>query len=63
MLLADMDPFLHHAVETGTTYDFNSRDNRYFTINGRSFPDTIQNNGSGAAAEPAVRGARADPAE
>jgi hypothetical protein len=42
-----MDPFLHHAVETGTTYDFNSRDNRYFTINGRSFPDTIQDNGSG----------------
>ena len=47
MLLADMDPFLHHAIETGTTYDFNSRDNRYFTINGRSFPDTIQDNGSG----------------
>jgi FtsP/CotA-like multicopper oxidase with cupredoxin domain len=46
-LLADIDPFLHHAVETGTTYDFNSRDNRYFTINGRSFPDTIQDNGSG----------------
>ena len=47
MLLADMDPFLHHAIETGTTYDFNSRDNRYFTINGQSFPDTIQDNGSG----------------
>ena len=46
-LLADMDPFLHHAVEIGATYDFNSRDNRYFTINGRSFPDTIQDNGSG----------------
>ena len=47
LLLADMDPFLHHAVETGTAYDFNSRDNRYFTINGRSFPDTVQDNGSG----------------
>jgi hypothetical protein len=46
-LLADIDPFLHHAVETGTTYNFNGRDNRYFTINGRSFPDTIQDNGSG----------------
>jgi len=46
-LLADIDPFLHHAVEIGATYDFNSRDNRYFTINGRSFPDTIQDNGSG----------------
>jgi hypothetical protein len=47
LLLADMDPFLHHAVETGATYDFNSRNNRYFTINGRSFPDTVQDNGSG----------------
>jgi Multicopper oxidase len=46
LLLADIDPFLHHAVETGTTYDFNSRNNRYFTINGRSFPDTVQDNGS-----------------
>jgi hypothetical protein len=46
LLLADIDPFLHHAVETGATYDFNSRNNRYFTINGRSFPDTIQDNGS-----------------
>jgi hypothetical protein len=46
-LLADIDPFLHHAVETGTAYNFNARNNRYFTINGRSFPDTIQDNGSG----------------
>jgi hypothetical protein len=46
LLLADIDPFLHHAVETGATYDFNSRNNRYFTINGRSFPDTVQDNGS-----------------
>jgi hypothetical protein len=46
LLLADMDPFLHHAVEIGATYDFNSRDNRYFTINGRNFPDTVQDNGS-----------------
>ena len=46
LLLADIDPFLHHAVETGGTYDFNARNNRYFTINGRSFPDTVQDNGS-----------------
>jgi hypothetical protein len=46
LLLADLDPFLHHAVETNATYDFNSRNNRYFTINGRSFPDTVQDNGS-----------------
>jgi hypothetical protein len=47
LLLADMDPDLHHAVEIGATYDYNAKRDRYFTINGRSFPDTIQDNGSG----------------
>ena len=46
LLLAEIDPDLHHAVETGGTYDFNALHNRYFTINGREFPDTIQDNGS-----------------
>jgi Multicopper oxidase len=46
LLLADIDPALHHAVETGQAYDLNARRDRYFTINGRSFPDTIQDNGS-----------------
>ena len=46
LLLAEVDPDLHKAVETNTTYDFNGLLNRYFTINGRSFPDTIQENGS-----------------
>jgi FtsP/CotA-like multicopper oxidase with cupredoxin domain len=46
LLLADIDPALHHAVETGATYDFNALRDRYYTINGRSFPDTIQDNGS-----------------
>jgi FtsP/CotA-like multicopper oxidase with cupredoxin domain len=46
LLLAEIDPELHHAVEVGTTYDINSLRNRYYTINGRSFPDTIQDNGS-----------------
>ena len=46
LLLAEIDPDLHHAVETGGDYDVNARHNRYFTINGRSFPDTIQDNGS-----------------
>ena len=45
MLLNEIDPDLHHAVETGGTYDFNALHNRYFTINGREFPDTIQDNG------------------
>jgi FtsP/CotA-like multicopper oxidase with cupredoxin domain len=46
LLLADIDPALHHAVETGQTYDLNARRDRYYTINGRSFPDTIQDNNS-----------------
>jgi hypothetical protein len=46
MLLGEIDPVLHHAVETNGTYDFTTLHNRYFTINGRSFPDTIQDNGS-----------------
>jgi len=46
LLLAEIDPDLHHAVETGGTYDFTKLHNHYFTINGRSFPDTLQDNGS-----------------
>ena len=43
---ASIDPDLHHAVETGGTYDLNALRNRYFAINGREFPDTVQDNGS-----------------
>lgn len=46
LLLSDIDPDLHHAVEVGATYDVNTLRNRYFAINGREFPDTIQDNGS-----------------
>ena len=47
LLLSEIDPDLHHAVETGGTYDVNALHNRYFAINGREFPDTVQDNGSG----------------
>jgi hypothetical protein len=47
LLLNEIDPDLHHAVETGGTYDINALHNRYFAINGREFPDTVQDNGSG----------------
>jgi FtsP/CotA-like multicopper oxidase with cupredoxin domain len=48
LLLAEIDPDLHHAVEIGSgTYDFNALLNHYYTINGRSFPDTVQDNGTG----------------
>src|SRR5262252_8927183 len=47
LLLAEIDPDLHHAVETGNgTYDLNARRPRYFTVNGREFPDTLQDNGT-----------------
>ncbi len=46
LLLNEIDPDLHHAVETGGTYDLNALHNRYFAINGREFPDTVQDNGS-----------------
>lgn len=45
ILLSDIDPDLHHAVETNSTYDVTSLNSKYFTVNGRSFPDTIQKNG------------------
>ena len=44
LLLSEVDPDLHHAVETGGTYDFTKLHNRYYLINGRAFPDTIQDN-------------------
>ena len=47
LLLNEIDPDLHHAVETGGTYDVNALHNRYFAINGREFPDTVQDNGTG----------------
>ena len=50
LLLSEIDPDLHHAVETGGTYDINARRDRYFAINGREFPDTVQDNGSGLLA-------------
>ena len=46
LLLAEVDPDLHHAVETGGAYDFNTLHNRYYFVNGRAFPDTLQDNGS-----------------
>ncbi|WP_433301430.1 multicopper oxidase domain-containing protein [Actinoplanes sp. CA-030573] len=46
LLLSEIDSDLHHAVETGGTYDVNARQDRYFAVNGREFPDTIQDNGS-----------------
>jgi hypothetical protein len=44
VMLGELDPDLHQAVETGGTYDFTQLHNRYFAVNGREFPDTLQDN-------------------
>ncbi len=46
ILLSDFDTDLHHAVEVGGAYDFNLLHNRYYAVNGRMFPDTLQDNSS-----------------
>lgn len=46
ILLGEVALDFHHAVELGQAPDFNTLRNRYFTVNGRSFPDTLQSNGS-----------------
>jgi len=46
MLLSEIDPDLHQAVERGGDYDVTAYHPRYWMINGRSFPDTIAPNGA-----------------
>ncbi|MDF5755581.1 multicopper oxidase domain-containing protein [Spongiactinospora sp. TRM90649] len=46
LVLGAIDPDLHHAVETGGGFDLDRRRARYFSINGRQFPDTIHDNGA-----------------
>jgi FtsP/CotA-like multicopper oxidase with cupredoxin domain len=41
MLMAEVDPDLHHRVEIGLAYDITRYHPRYWMLNGRSFPDTI----------------------
>jgi len=45
ILVHDMDPDLHRAVERNEPYDVTQKHDRYWTINGRSFPDTIAGDG------------------
>jgi hypothetical protein len=45
MLINEIDPALHKAIETGTpTFDTLDFWPRYWTINGREFPDTLDPN-------------------
>jgi FtsP/CotA-like multicopper oxidase with cupredoxin domain len=40
----EIDPDLHRRVELGQSYNVTLKHDRYWTINGRSFPDTVQDN-------------------
>jgi FtsP/CotA-like multicopper oxidase with cupredoxin domain len=44
MLLSQIDPALHAAIENGNPFDLQTYRPRYYLINGRSFPDTIAPN-------------------
>jgi FtsP/CotA-like multicopper oxidase with cupredoxin domain len=46
VLLSEIDPFQHQAVERGKTFNMNNYHPRYWLINGRGFPDSIADNGA-----------------
>jgi FtsP/CotA-like multicopper oxidase with cupredoxin domain len=46
LLMSEVDPALHQAVERGLPYDPSTYHPRYWMLNGRSFPDTLAPNGS-----------------
>ncbi|HEY7489523.1 MAG TPA: multicopper oxidase domain-containing protein [Candidatus Tectomicrobia bacterium] len=47
LVLHEIDPVLHQAVEQGQPFNQTLRHDRYWTINGRSMPDLLLDNGSG----------------
>lgn len=44
VMLSEIDPYLHQAVEEGGAFDMNNYHPRYWLLNGRGFPDTIADN-------------------
>ena len=46
MMLSEIDPILHQAVERRQNFNMSDYHARYFLINGRTFPDTIAPNGA-----------------
>ena len=46
LVISQIDPMLHVAAEQGYLYDMNQYKPRYWNYNGRSFPDTIAENGA-----------------
>lgn len=53
MMLSEIDPLMHQAMERGESFDMSDYNARYFLINGRTFPDTLApNNASWLPAQP-----------
>ena len=46
VLLSEIDPYQHQAVEQGKSFNMNNYHPRYWLINGRGFPDSIADNGA-----------------
>jgi FtsP/CotA-like multicopper oxidase with cupredoxin domain len=44
LILSEVDPTMHQAIEFGRSYDMSKYRPRYWMINGRTFPDTIAPN-------------------
>ncbi len=44
MLLSEIDPYLHQAVENGQSFNMDNYKPRYWLLNGRGFPDSIADN-------------------
>jgi len=53
MMLSEIDPLMHQAIERGETFEMSDYNARYFLINGRTFPDTLApNNASWLPSQP-----------
>ena len=46
VLLSEIDPYQHQAVEQNKSFNMNNYHPRYWLINGRGFPDSIADNGA-----------------
>jgi FtsP/CotA-like multicopper oxidase with cupredoxin domain len=46
VLLSEIDPYQHQAVEQDKSFNMNNYHPRYWLINGRGFPDSLADNGA-----------------
>ena len=46
VLLSEIDPIQHQAVERGLPFDMRNYHPRYWFVNGRGFPDSVADNGA-----------------